>query len=221
MVMGEINRYSVFGLLTTYKEGYGIFSVTGDSYVSNTLTNLEKMGIVKLVSGIPTRRLVVSLTDKGFDYIRENLLSWLKTAYLYQIRPILLINDLVRVLEDLANSDRCSYVIDPHTKITAGTYKIAKFNGQELHLLSTSDIIPVGVRLYECRRHLSLVQEELGNTEHELRKRSGKISSSTLTSKFLKLGLDNFQVVDLLQQLRQSKATVGRWIMIEMRSLSS
>lgn len=172
MTMGEINRYSVFGLLTTYREGYGIFSVTGDSYISNTLTNLEKMGIVKIIQNMPTRRLVVFLTDKGFDYIKENLLSWLKASYLYQVRPVLLINDSIRVAEDLVNSDRCSYVITPHTEIKAGVYKVAKFNGQQdLHLLSTSDIVPVGVHLYECRRHLSLVQEDLGDTEHELRKR--------------------------------------------------
>lgn len=205
-----ITPYGACFMLLAFKIGYHCVRNNGNNRLAiTTMTHLQSHGYVELLPDVCDFATLMRLTDKGVAYVKDNFIHLLISTQLRCIYPILDINDEVIVTKDLENGID-TYVQEPKTTIKAGTYTLKQIDRYTL-LLVSKDNEKFRVKSYECRDALLLSKVNIGTFDVEFSKRMGKIDTRQLSNRLIKLKVDSFKIIDLVNTLKGMAVAQGRW----------
>lgn len=211
--------YAFCYMLSAYKTGYYCLRNNGSQRHANDTINLLKNGeYVNVDKDTSPLATLMTLTDKGAQYVRDNFMTFLSSAKVRHIYPILEIDDEIIVSKDLENGRSTTYLkVDPTgikpspNKIPAGTYKVKKIDRYTLLLVPPDSSEKYRVLTYDCRDFLSLNKSNLGKFDEEFTRRIGRLNMKELSNKLLKVGVDSFKVVEIVDAMKVSPVAKDRW----------
>jgi len=211
--IGTVTKYQLMYLLKAYKTGcFVVKKSLLSQYGQKAVDQLANLGYIEMEEitkketkslwSTPPTKVVLLLTQKGVDEVKNQFETCLRTGFLYHIFPILLPGDVVEVSKTLINEEQ-EYVGSPNKELPEGLYTINQVNQYTLLCTNQETEKLYRLKTYPAKEFLKLSLPTTLNVVEEMSKRFGTINVKIMTKKLAAEGLDNFKMVLLLRRIQR------------------
>lgn len=212
MTNQKLDKFDLRLLFAAYRAGY--YPILWQRYPPNTtvrIQNLCKAGLLKRIDTTEEKTLI-AVTDSGASLVEESFVKALTSSRLWQIGPLLLIRDRVRVTKTLTNGTTpgTNYVKGGQTSIPEGMYFIGAIDQFSVLLVSEETNQKYRIRMAQASNFLHLQFASASTMEQEFKRRVGKIPMKVLARNLSYWETDNLRILELMKDLKKSKVSKGR-----------
>ena len=208
----KLDKFDMRLLFAAYRAGY--YPILWQRYPAKTadrIAELCKQGFLRQILTSDDKTLI-ACTDVGALFVEENFVKALTSSRLWQIEPLLLIRDRVRVTQTLTNGQEYAthYVKGGQTSIPSGMYFIGAIDQFSVLLVSEETNQKYRVRMAQAANFLHLQFDSALTMEQEFKKRIGKIPMKVLARHLSRWEPDNLTMLELMKDLKKSRVAKGR-----------
>jgi hypothetical protein len=208
----KLDKFELRLLFAAYRAGY--YPILWQRYPVNApirIAALCKQGLLRQIRTSEDKTLI-TVTDTGAVIVEDSFVKALTSSRLWQIEPLLMIRDRVRVTQTLTNGDTSGtqYVKGGQTSIPKGMYFIGAVDQFSVLLVSEETNQKYRVRMAQASNFLQLQFDAFTTMEKEFKRRVGKIPMKALARNLSYWETDNLKLLELITSLKKSKVAKGR-----------
>lgn len=208
----KLDKFELRLLFAAYRAGY--YPILWQRYPVNAPTRISalcKQGLIRQITTSEDKTLI-TVTDTGAGVVEDNFVKALTSSRLWQIEPLLVIRDRIRVTQTLTNgaTPGTQYVKGGQTSIPEGMYFIGAVDQFSVLLVSEETNQKYRVRMAQASNFLNLQFNSNTTMEKEFQRRVGKIPMKALARNLSYWETDNLKLLEMMKELKKSKVAKGR-----------
>lgn len=208
----KLDKFDMRLLFAAYRAGY--YPIIWQRYPANAPQRIRELCNQGFLFQISTSedKTLIACTDAGATLVEENFVKALTSSRLWQIEPLLMIRDRVRVTQTLTNgmTSGTNYVKGGQTSIPLGMYFIGAVDQFSVLLVSEETNQKYRVRMAPAANFLHLQFDSKRTMQEEFQRRIGKIPMKVLARNLSYWETDNLVLLQLMKALKKLKVAKGR-----------